>query len=48
MAPLLHSGTPNGDHYEKSFRDRRGSWTYIADRDEDGRLTVWVPEGSET
>ena len=44
----LHPETPDTDHYEKSFRDRRGSWTYTADRDEDGRLTVWVPEGSET
>ncbi len=44
----LHPETPSGGHYEKSFRDRRGSWTYTADRDEDGRLTVWVPEGSET
>lgn len=40
----LHKEEPEGDRYEKSFRDRRGSWTYIAERDKEGRLSVWVPD----
>ena len=39
----LHCKTPDGDHFEASFKDRRESWTYIADRDDDGHLYVWVP-----
>ncbi|MCR5567056.1 MAG: EAL domain-containing protein [Clostridiales bacterium] len=39
----LRCETPAGDHYEASFKDRRGSWTYRADRNEDGQLFVWVP-----
>ena len=39
----LHYQTPSEDHYEKSFRDRRESWTYTADRDSEGRLGVWIP-----
>jgi len=34
---------PREDHYEKTFRDRRGAWTYQADRDPEGRLGVWIP-----
>ena len=39
----LHCETPSEDHFEASFKDRRESWTYTADRDEDGHLYVWVP-----
>ena len=35
---------PEGDHYEKTFSDRRSTWTYKADRGEDGYLGVWIPE----
>lgn len=34
---------PEGDHYENTFTDRRATWTYKADRDEDGWLGVWIP-----
>ena len=40
----LHCETPAGDHFEKEFRDKRSTWTYVADRDEDGHLYVWVPQ----
>ncbi len=39
----LHCESPAGDHYEANFRDKRESWTYRADRDEEGHLYVWVP-----
>ena len=39
----LHCETPEGDHYEAEFRDKRESWTYTADRDGDGHLYVWIP-----
>ena len=39
----LHCETPAEDHFEASFTDKRESWTYIADRDEDGHLYVWIP-----
>ncbi len=39
----LHCETPDKDHFEASFKDRRESWTYTADRDDDGHLYVWVP-----
>ena len=39
----LHCETPSEDHFEASFKDRRESWTYTADRDEAGHLFVWVP-----
>ena len=35
---------PAEDHFEASFTDSRESWTYVADRDEDGQLYVWVPK----
>ncbi len=39
----LHCETPAEDHFEAFFTDKRESWTYVADRDEDGQLFVWVP-----
>ena len=39
---------PPDDHYERTFRDRRGAWTYIADRDARGRLGVWIPSSAFT
>ena len=36
--------TPKEDHFEQTFSDRRGSWTYIADRSPEGSLSVWLPE----
>ena len=36
--------TPAEDHFEAACKDRRESWTYVADRDEDGQLSVWLPE----
>ena len=40
----LHCLTPEEDHFEAECRDRRSSWTYVADRDKDGSLYVWVPD----
>ena len=34
---------PEGDHFEQTFTDRRATWTYRADRTEDGWLGVWIP-----
>ena len=34
---------PEGDHFEQTFTDRRTTWTYKADRSEDGYLGVWIP-----
>ena len=34
---------PEGDHFEQTFTDRRATWLYKADRNEDGYLGVWVP-----
>ena len=39
----LFRRTPEGDHFEQTFSDRRESWTYVADRNAQGRLTVWLP-----
>ena len=39
--PLVYR-QPKEDHYEKTFRDRRETWTYIADRNREGRLGVWI------
>ena len=39
----LHCLRPEGPRYEKSFRDKRESWTYTADRDAEGNLAVWIP-----
>ena len=40
----LHFSNPKGDHFEKTFSDRRATWTYKADRNEEGYLGVWIPE----
>ena len=40
-SPLIYL-TPKTDHYENSFRDRRESWTYIAERNAEGTLGVYV------
>ena len=34
---------PEGSHFEKTFTDRRATWTYRADRNADGWLGVWIP-----
>jgi hypothetical protein len=34
---------PKEDHYERTFRDKRETWTYKADRNPDGHLGVYVP-----
>ncbi len=34
---------PEGDHFEQTFTDRRATWTYQADRNQDGYLGVWIP-----
>ena len=34
---------PEGDHFEQSYSDRRATWLYKADRNEEGYLGVWVP-----
>ena len=39
----LHLLTPAEDHFEQTFRDRRETWTYVADRNEEGCLGVYVP-----
>ena len=39
----LHLLTPAEDHFEQTFRDRRETWTYVADRNEEGFLGVYVP-----
>ena len=41
-APLTFIN-PEGDHFEQTFSDRRATWTYKADRTEDGYLGVWIP-----
>ena len=41
-APLTFTN-PEGDHFEQVFTDRRATWTYKADRSEDGYLGVWIP-----
>ena len=40
----LSCHTPDGNHFEQTFTDRQGSWTYTADRSADGLLSVWLPE----
>ncbi len=39
----LHFLNPEGDHFEQTFTDRRATWTYKADRNENGWLGVWIP-----
>ena len=41
-APLTFMN-PEGDHFEKTFTDRRATWTYKADRNAEGYLGVWIP-----
>jgi EAL domain-containing protein (putative c-di-GMP-specific phosphodiesterase class I)/DNA-binding LacI/PurR family transcriptional regulator len=36
--------TPKEDHFEQTFSDRRGTWTYLADRNAEGNLFVWIPK----
>ncbi|MBR3333760.1 MAG: EAL domain-containing protein [Clostridia bacterium] len=33
---------PGKDHYEAVFRDQEEEWTYVADRNEEGYLGVWI------
>ena len=35
--------SPEEDHYEQVFRDSREEWTYVADRNPEGILNVFVP-----
>jgi len=44
--PLRYE-TPVEDHFEKTFSDRRATWTYVADRNREGQLGVWVPAGQD-
>ena len=41
-APLTFIN-PEGDRFEKTFTDRRATWTYKAERAGDGYLGVWIP-----
>ena len=34
---------PKEDHFERTFRDGRETWTYRADRSAEGYLGVWIP-----
>ena len=40
----LHCETPEGDHFEVEYKDKRETWTYKADRDSEGHLYVWIPK----
>ncbi len=40
----LYCCTPSENHFEQICRDSRGSWTYAADRNGEGELTVWLPK----
>ncbi|MBR4577086.1 MAG: EAL domain-containing protein [Clostridia bacterium] len=48
--PVSPDGTPlvfrmpEEDHFERTFRDRKETWTYRADRNAEGKLGVFVPE----
>ncbi len=33
---------PKEDHFERTFRDKRETWRYVADRDPDGHLGVYI------
>ena len=39
----LFCQTPPGDHFEQVCRDKRSTWTYVADRNAEGQLLVWLP-----
>lgn len=41
--PLVYR-TPKGDRFEQTFTDRRATWTYRAQRNDDGHLGVWIPQ----
>ena len=41
-APLTFVN-PEENHFKQTFTDRRATWTYRADRSEDGYLGVWIP-----
>ena len=34
---------PNEDHFEQTFTNRHSTWTYVADRNAEGQLGVWIP-----
>lgn len=34
--------TPGKDHYEAVFQDQEEEWTYVADRNAEGYLGVWI------
>ena len=36
--------SPAEDHFEQTFRDPGGSWTYTANRNANGHLSVWIPK----
>ncbi len=39
----LYFLNPEVDRFEQTFSDNRETWTYVADRDPDGRLGVYIP-----
>ena len=39
----LHFLNPEEDHFEQEYRDERASWTYTADRNQEGFLGVFIP-----
>ena len=43
---LLSLRTPAEDHFEAVCSDGSSSWTYTADRNEEGHLYVWLPSGN--
>ena len=40
--PLRYQ-TPEGNRFEQTFRDDRSEWTYQAERNAEGFLSVWIP-----
>ena len=43
----LHCMTPAEDHFEQECKDKRSAWTYVADRNAEGQLYVWLPDKPE-
>ena len=39
----LHCMTPAEDHFEQECKDKRSAWTYVADRNKENQLYVWLP-----
>ena len=39
----LHCMTPAEDHFEQQCKDKRSAWTYVADRNSENQLYVWLP-----